>query len=148
MNTAVLVSSPRVATRKPMTVAMLLAMIVVGLGTAFPGYALDLVAFTGLNRVPALPDIPTFAELGHKQDAFTVSGWLGVAATGGTPAAVVNQLGAEISKALQTREVNARVLMAGFVPPSDDSPQKYQADWKRELPIWKQLLKDAGVEPT
>ena len=33
MNTAVLVSSPRVATRKPMTVAMLLAMIVVGLGT-------------------------------------------------------------------------------------------------------------------
>ena len=38
--------------------------------------------------------------------------------------------------------------MAGFVPLSDDSPQKYQADWKRELPIWKQLLKDAGVEPT
>ena len=106
------------------------------------------IAFTGLNRVPALPDIPTFAELGHKQDAFTVSGWLGVAATGGTPAAVVNQLGAEISKALQTREVNARVLMAGFVPLTDDSPQKYQADWKRELPIWKQLLKDAGVEPT
>ena len=49
MNTAVLVSSPRVATRKPMTVAMLLATIVVGLGTAFPGYALDLVAFTGIT---------------------------------------------------------------------------------------------------
>ena len=49
MNTAVLVSSPRVATRKPMTVAMLLAMIVAGLGTALPGYALDLVAFTGIT---------------------------------------------------------------------------------------------------
>ncbi|WP_395026201.1 Bug family tripartite tricarboxylate transporter substrate binding protein [Comamonas odontotermitis] len=106
------------------------------------------IAFTGRNRVPALPDVPTFAELGHQQDAFTVSGWLGVAATGGTPAAVVDHLGAEIRKALQTREVNARVLMAGFVPLTDDSPQKYQADWKRELPIWKQLLQDAGVQPT
>jgi len=106
------------------------------------------IAFTGRTRVPALPDVPTFAELGHQQDAFTVSGWLGVAATGGTPAAVVDHLGAEIRKALQTREVNARVLMAGFVPLTDDSPQKYQADWKRELPIWKQLLQDAGVQPT
>lgn len=42
MNTAVLVSSPRLASRKPTTVAMLLAIIVLGLGTAFPGYALDL----------------------------------------------------------------------------------------------------------
>ncbi|MGF6211065.1 Bug family tripartite tricarboxylate transporter substrate binding protein [Comamonas sp. 4034] len=106
------------------------------------------IAFTGRTRVPALPDVPTFAELGHQQDAFTVSGWLGVAATGSTPAAVVDQLGAQIRKTLQTREVNARVLMAGFVPLTDDSPQKYQADWKRELPIWKQLLQDAGVQPT
>ena len=61
---------------------------------------------------------------------------------------MVDQLGAQIRKTLQTREVNARVLMAGFVPLTDDSPQKYQADWKRELPIWKQLLQDAGVQPT
>lgn len=106
------------------------------------------IAFTGRTRVPALPDVPTFADLGHQQDAFTISGWLGVAATGGTPAAVVDQLGAQIRKALQTREVNARVLTAGFVPLTDDGPQKYQTDWKRELPIWKQLLQDAGVQPT
>ena len=106
------------------------------------------IAFTGLNRVPALPEIPTFAELGHKQDAFTISGWLGVAATGGTPAAVVEQLAAEIRKAVQTREVNARVLMAGFVPLTTDTPQKYLADWNRELPIWKKLLADADVQPT
>jgi hypothetical protein len=49
MNTAVLVASPRVSPRKPMTVAMLLATIVLGLGAAFPGYALDLVAFTGIT---------------------------------------------------------------------------------------------------
>ncbi len=106
------------------------------------------IAFTGHNRVPALNDIPTFMELGYKQEAFTIAGWLGVAATGGTPAAVVQKLGEEIRKAVLTREVNARILMAGFVPLSNESPQRYQADWTKELPIWKQLLKDAGVQPT
>ncbi len=106
------------------------------------------ISFTGPNRVPALPDVPTFAEQGHREDAFTISGWLGIAATGGTPAAVVEQLGAEVRKALLTREVNARVLMAGFVPFTDDSPARFQDDWKRDLPIWKKLLVDAGVQPT
>jgi tripartite-type tricarboxylate transporter receptor subunit TctC len=106
------------------------------------------ISFTGPNRVPALPDVPTFAEQGHREDAFTISGWLGIAATGGTPAAIVEQLAAEVRKALQTREVNARVLVAGFVPFTDDSPAGFQADWKRELPIWKKLLLDAGVQPT
>ncbi|MEJ5149348.1 Bug family tripartite tricarboxylate transporter substrate binding protein [Comamonas sp. MYb396] len=106
------------------------------------------ISFTGPNRVPALPDVPTFAEQGHKQDAFTISGWLGMAATGGTPAPVLEQLGAEVRKALQTRDVNARVLVAGFVPLTDDSPARFQDDWKRELPIWKKLLADAGVQPT
>ncbi len=106
------------------------------------------ISFTGPNRVPALPDVPTFAEQGHREDAFTISGWLGIAATGGTPAAIVEQLAAEVRKALQTREVNARVLVAGFVPFTDDSPAGFQADWTRELPIWKKLLLDAGVQPT
>lgn len=55
MSTALL-DSPRnasihrsIASRKPMTVITLMAMIVVGLCTAFPGYALDLVAFTGIT---------------------------------------------------------------------------------------------------
>ena len=31
------------------------------------------IAFTGRTRVPALPDVPTFADLGHQQDAFTLA---------------------------------------------------------------------------
>lgn len=63
MNTAVLVASPRVSPRKPMTVAMLLAMIVLGLGAAFPGYALDLVAFTGITG-PLTSALTQLADLG------------------------------------------------------------------------------------
>ena len=46
-----------------MTVAMLLATIVVGLGTAFPGYALDLVAFTGITG-PLTSALTQIADLG------------------------------------------------------------------------------------
>ena len=45
MNATAPVSFPHLAARKPMNLTVLLAMIVVGLGAAFPGYALDLVAF-------------------------------------------------------------------------------------------------------
>jgi hypothetical protein len=72
MNTAVLVSSPRVSTRKPMTVAMLLATIVVGLGAAFPGYALDLVAFTGITG-PLTSALTQIAALGPGIKAWSAS---------------------------------------------------------------------------
>lgn len=42
-------SSRMTAARKPMTVVALMAMLFVGLCAAFPGYALDLVAFTGIT---------------------------------------------------------------------------------------------------
>lgn len=63
MNTAVLVASPRVSSRKPATVAMLFATIVLGLGAAFPGYALDLVAFTGITG-PLTSALTQLADLG------------------------------------------------------------------------------------
>ena len=49
MNATAPVSFPHLSARKPMNVSTLLAMIVLGLGAAFPGYALDLVAFTGIT---------------------------------------------------------------------------------------------------
>ena len=38
-----------IKTRKPLAVVALLATAIVGLCVAFPGYALDLVAFTGIT---------------------------------------------------------------------------------------------------
>lgn len=63
MTTAVLVSSPRLPTRKAIAVMALLATIVIGLGTAFPGYALDLVAFTGITG-PLTSALTQIAALG------------------------------------------------------------------------------------
>jgi hypothetical protein len=63
MSTATLVSSPRIVPRKPMTIALLLAVLALGLGIALPGYALDLVAFTGITG-PLTSALTQLADLG------------------------------------------------------------------------------------
>ena len=63
MNATAPVSFPHLAARKPMNLTVLLAMIVVGLGAAFPGYALDLVAFTGITG-PLTSALTQIAALG------------------------------------------------------------------------------------
>ncbi|WP_284337625.1 Bug family tripartite tricarboxylate transporter substrate binding protein [Comamonas sp. NoAH] len=105
------------------------------------------LAFTGAHRVPALQDIPTFEEAGFKQEALRISGWLGVVATGGTPPEIVQKIGQAFRSALTQRDVNARVLTAGFVPLSDDTPQKFAKNWIEEMAIWKRLLHEADVQP-
>jgi len=63
MNTTVPVSFPHLAARKSMNLTVLLAMIALGLGVAFPGYALDLVAFTGITG-PLTSALTQIAALG------------------------------------------------------------------------------------
>ena len=63
MNATAPVSFPHLSARKPMNLTVLLAMIVLGLGAAFPGYALDLVAFTGITG-PLTSALTQIAALG------------------------------------------------------------------------------------
>jgi hypothetical protein len=69
MNTALIISpikTPSVrapARRKPLIVIALLALIGGGMGIAFPGYALDLVAFAGITG-PMTSALTQIATLG------------------------------------------------------------------------------------
>lgn len=63
MNTAVLAASPRVSPRKPMSVAVRFATMVIGLCAAFSGHALDLVAFSGITG-PLTSALAQLASLG------------------------------------------------------------------------------------
>ena len=59
--------------------------------------ALRLLALTGEERNPSLPDVPTFKELGIP---VVVTQWYGLAAPKGTPKDVVDLLAQHLSKAL------------------------------------------------
>lgn len=67
---------------------------------------LRLLAITGDTRSPALPEVPTFKELGV---SVPVVQWYGLVAPAGTPAPVLKTLSEHLSKALSTPEVRDMV---------------------------------------
>ncbi|MBU1361673.1 MAG: tripartite tricarboxylate transporter substrate binding protein [Gammaproteobacteria bacterium] len=67
---------------------------------------LRLLAITGANRNPAIPDVPTFKELGVN---VPVTQWYGLVAPAGTPEAVIKVLSNHLSQALATPEVRTAI---------------------------------------
>ncbi|MBS0291559.1 MAG: tripartite tricarboxylate transporter substrate binding protein [Proteobacteria bacterium] len=138
----------------PMIADLLGGQIKMGMGSLLSLKAhidsgrLRALAVTGPRRVPLLPDIPTFAEAGFKQDALSIVGWLAIAAPKALPAEVARQWAAAANQAVASRDGMARIIAAGFIPVDDDTPEKFARAWAAEGPIWGGLLQAAGVQPT
>jgi tripartite-type tricarboxylate transporter receptor subunit TctC len=65
------------------------------------------LAVTSAKRAPALPDVPTVAELGFP--GFADYTWVAFLAPAGTPAAVVKRLNEEINRSLTANDVRERM---------------------------------------
>jgi len=72
------------------------------------------LAVTSATRSPELPNVPTIAEAGYPAAEMTT--WYGLFVTGGTPKAIVDQLHAELDKALASPDVQARLKGLGGEP--------------------------------
>ncbi len=64
------------------------------------------IAVTSLKRSPALPDVPTVAELGYK--GFEANTWFAIFAPKQTPTAVLELLNTKINAALNVKSVQER----------------------------------------
>jgi tripartite-type tricarboxylate transporter receptor subunit TctC len=103
---------------------------------------LKAIANVGLERTPALPDLPTMDESGLP--GFDVRAWFGVAAPAGTAPAIVKRLNAEINKALQVPEVKARLGMLGAVP-TPMTAEQFATLAREEREKWGKLVRDSGA---
>ena len=72
------------------------------------------LASTTKARMEALPDLPTIAELGHKE--YEADFWNGVLAPAKTPKETVSQLADWFVAAMQVPEVKAKLVAQGFFP--------------------------------
>lgn len=100
------------------------------------------LAVANATRLPQLPDVPTFAELGYKNvDAAAL---VGVVAPAGTPADVLNTLNKQLVTAINQPAVKQRLVEFG-VEPVGSSQQQYAELLRSETVRWHKLIKDQKI---
>lgn len=101
------------------------------------------LAVTGTERWPDLPDVPTMAEAGYED--FVLETVIPFLAPAGTPQEIVDLLAEETIAALQDPQVRERAEAGGFQVLAN-GPDELRARLEREVPAFKQLVSDAGIE--
>jgi tripartite-type tricarboxylate transporter receptor subunit TctC len=102
------------------------------------------LAATGPNRWPGLPDVPTVAEAGVA--GFDVRSWIGLATTAGTPRPIVQRLNAEMQRALAVPEVRARLEDIGGEVRGGTS-EEMRALVASDLARWKRVIAASAIQP-
>ena len=105
---------------------------------------IKIVAFTGAERFPAMPDVPTLAEAGFP--ALNSTQWLGLLAPRGTSGEIVQRLHAETVKALALADVRQRLTDASLVPVGN-TPEEFGNVMRAEIEHWTKVAKELGIEP-
>ncbi len=120
--------------------------ILVTLSAALPFIrdgSLRAVAVATPERAPALPDVPTFAESGYPDFAWT--DWQGFAVPKGTPPEIVERLNAEVNAILQDPEARAQLETQGFTilgGPQSVAIEGLQKDYD----IWAPIIRQYGIK--
>jgi tripartite-type tricarboxylate transporter receptor subunit TctC len=101
------------------------------------------LAVANPTRLPALPDVPTAAELGVK--GYESSAWFGFVAPRGTPRPIVDKLNAEVVSAMGDAAVRARFVEFGSEPvtTTPDELARYIAS---EVVKWREIISKAGIK--
>ncbi|MEY4908725.1 MAG: hypothetical protein RL260_2443 [Pseudomonadota bacterium] len=94
------------------------------------------------QRLAALPDVPTVAEMGFKD--FETSQWYGILAPAGTPADIVKKLQEESLKALKSNSVTERFASDSAVGGGGPSSE-FAAYIAQQQKIWKEIVKRASI---
>lgn len=93
-------------------------------------------------RLASLPNVPTLMELGYT-DIEAVA-WQGVATPASTPASIVQKLGSEMQKAINTPSVKARLLELGLEPVASDAAGM-AVQWNQDANFWPKLIRQRGI---
>jgi tripartite-type tricarboxylate transporter receptor subunit TctC len=102
------------------------------------------VAVLGAKRQAALPDVPTFAELGLS--GLEDMPYYGIFAPAGTPQATINHFGAALSKVLAMSDVHDQLTKMGLTVGYMNSHQLEQRERAYTL-VWTKLIKNSGFQP-
>jgi len=101
------------------------------------------LAITGDERLPALPNLPTFGEAGLP--AFKSNNWNGILVPAKTPRSIVEKLSADIGKVLQTTDVRDTLNTQGNFAWSS-TPEQFAALIKSEIGRFAEVVRAAQIK--
>ena len=134
----------------PMMADMLGNQIAAGVGSV-PDFIenhkagkVHIVAVLGSKRQAALPDVPTFGELGLS--GLDDMPYYGIFAPAGTPQATINHFGTALSKVLAMPDVHDQLTKMGLTVGYMNSHQLEQRE-RAYTQVWTKMIKNSGFQP-
>jgi tripartite-type tricarboxylate transporter receptor subunit TctC len=122
-------------------VDLLLEAMTLSIGQIRSG-KLRALAVTSKERWKALPDVPTVNET---LPGYEVISFIGLGATGGTPAPIIERLNGEVRKFLAKPETAKRFIELGGEPRAT-SPEEMRSFIERDIARWKGVIEARKIE--
>lgn len=119
-----------------------------GTATSIPhirGGKLRAYAVTAPNRLAALPDVPTMAELGYPQLTDVI--WMGLWLSQNVPAPIQARLRAATLKVMSHPAVKAKLVELGLNPGSASTPEELSAGLRKASGKQGAILRSVGISP-
>lgn len=117
------------------------------IGTALPQIKAGKIrplAVVANSRSKALPDVPTFPELGVPR--LNGGAWFGIFAPAGTPRAIVEKASADINYFLAQPDMQKWLRDQGLEP-TGMTPDQFTQFIKADLVKWRQMITELGIKP-
>lgn len=99
-------------------------------------------AVTGTTRSPAMPNVPTFKELGYT--GFEVNGWYGLFGPAGLPPEIAKKISDTTARLINAPQTKAKLLSLGLEP-SGSTPDEFRRVIRHDLSVWSNIIKEGGV---
>ncbi|HRP20312.1 MAG TPA: tripartite tricarboxylate transporter substrate binding protein [Alicycliphilus sp.] len=103
---------------------------------------LNILAVTGSQRFPSLPNVPTMTESGYP--GLEANGWFGVFLPASTPKAIVDKLGAEVAAIVKSPELNKRLTDMGLIAVGS-LPDDFKTQVEKDAAHWKAVAEGAKI---
>jgi tripartite-type tricarboxylate transporter receptor subunit TctC len=101
------------------------------------------LAVTTLQRLPAVPDLPTVAESGVPK--YDMPTWLAWFAPSATPRDIMQRLNADLAKSLRSADLRQQLLARG-TDPIIDTLEEANDYVKVEMARWTGVVRDSGMK--
>jgi tripartite-type tricarboxylate transporter receptor subunit TctC len=107
------------------------------------GGKLKLLAVTGKQRHPLMPDVPTVDESGVP--GYDVTGWFGILAPSRTPKTALDRLTTEVHKAASSQQFRDKMTNVGL-DVVGDTPAEMLALMHSDTDKWAAVIKATGAK--